>query len=220
MIYSAKFGIPVLLATALVLPAAPVPDAGPDLSEPAEPAEASLRYGASLVAAFPRQALQTAKLRTGLGIGLFAESDPAPGTTLQTWIQFVRFPQADNPPQGVLNDYLDPDSLTVAANTFSLGVDARLHLPRPGLERVFVMAGLLVSRFEFQSSRVEMVTDASGQVVAQTVRRTDSTPFKLGLSVGAGVDLHKNVTLTLRYSHVPLPGLTLATLETGLSYRF
>jgi hypothetical protein len=217
MVHSSKFGIPALLAVTLALPAAAMPDAS---QGPADPSVIPLRFGAELVASFPRQTLQTAKLRTGLGIGLFAESEPAAGTTLQTWVQFVRYPQSDNPPPGSLGDYLDPDSLTVAANTFTLGVDARLRVPRPGMQRVFVMAGLLATRFEFQSSRAQMAPDASGQVAVQTVRRTDSTPFKLGLSVGAGVNLHRDVTLTLRYSHVGLPGLNLDAVETWLAYRF
>jgi hypothetical protein len=210
MINSIKGGL-LLLASALSLSAA---------GDPPDPDSLPLRYGVQLVGALPRQTLKNAGLGTGLGIGLFAENEPYPGTTLRTWVDFIRYPQTNHPPQDLLADYTDPDPLTLSANSFTLGVDARLHLTKPGLQRVFVLAGLLASRYEFQSSSANVVADASGQPATQIVRRSESTPFKLGLSVGAGIDLRDDWSFTLRYTHVGLPGSNLDTVETGVAYRF
>jgi hypothetical protein len=210
MINSTKGGL-LLLACALSLSAA---------NDPSNSYNLPLRFGVQVIGAFPRQTLKSAGLRTGLGIGLFAENEPYPGTNLQTWASFIRYPQANQPPRDLLADYTAPDPLTLSANSFTLGVDAHLHLPRPGLRQVFVLAGVLASRYEFQSSSVTVVADPDGQPTSQPVRRTESTPFKLGLSVGAGIDLRKDWSFILRYTHVGLPGSNLDTVETCLEYRF
>jgi hypothetical protein len=208
-----RFLGPALVASALAAQAAAVDPAG---SFPL----ITTRYGIQVLAATPRQALQTAGLRTGFGLGLFAESETAPGIFVQTRLDFIRYPQANRPDPTVLPDYVRPDALTLAGNSLALGIDVRLRLHHPRLERLFLLAGVSATRFEFQSSSVVVVPGPGGRPVDQNVRSAETTPIKLGLAVGAGVDLGKDWVFTLRYTHLALEGGNFATLEPSLSYRF
>jgi hypothetical protein len=204
---------PVLVVSGLTAQAAAVDPAGPFPL-------VTTRYGIQLLASTPRQALQNAGIKPGFGIGLFAESETAPGIVVQTRLDFIRYPQGNHPDPSVLPDYVRADALTLAGNSLALGVDVRLRLPYPRLEKLFVLAGVSAIRYEFQSSSITVVPGPGGRPVDQNVRSAETTPIKLGLAVGAGVDLGKDWAFTLRYTHLALEGGNFATLEPSLSYRF
>ena len=178
------------------------------------------RCGFTLLAGLPRQDFRDLTGRTGLGVGVFAESELGSGTILQTRVDYLQYPQTNQPQAGAIAAYTVPGPRTLAANSVALGVDLRHPLPLPGLERGFALAGVLAIRYEFDTSGLNTLTDQNGLPIGGIRRYKDKTPFRLGLAVGLGFELYRGMTLTERYTAVNINGATLATFETGLSFRF
>lgn len=189
-------------------------------AEPGEFQEGPTRYGIQVLVATPRQDFQAAGSRTGFGLGLFAEAELAPGTVAQTRFDFIRYPQSNRPDTRFLPPEVGTGGLSLASNAVALGVDLRHYLGRLGLQRAFILAGVMGMRYEFQTSDAVVVPGPQGQPVATAVRAKDATPFQLGLAVGLGCDIDRNWAVTLRYTSMSYEGSSLATLEGGLSYRF
>ena len=148
------------------------------------------------------------------------EAELAPGTLAQTRFDYLRFPQSNRPDTRFLPPEVGAGGLTLASNAVALGVDVRHYLARLGLERVFILAGVMGIRYEFQTSDAVVVPGPGGQPVATTVRAKDATPIQLGLAAGLGCDLGRGWAVTLRYTTMSYEGASLATLESGLSWRF
>jgi opacity protein-like surface antigen len=193
---------------ALALPAA-------DLGSPVV-----YRYGVRLLAASPRQDLRGITGRTGVGAGVFAETELGAGTVLETRVDYLSYPQTNQPKAAPMAAYTVPNPLTLVANATAVGVDLRHVLPFAGAGRFYAIGGVMGIRYEFMTSGAGNRVDANGVTVPGITRRKDKTSFKLGLAVGLGFDLTPSLALSGRYTTVNIDGITLATLETGLSYRF
>lgn len=179
-----------------------------------------LRFGVTLLAGFPASDLRTVDPHTGLGAGLFAESLPANGLVLQTRIDYLSFAQHDNPDVSSIPDLALPDSLTVSATLFDLGVEVRQDLPWRPVHRFFVLAGLLATRYEFQTSAASQVVDQNGLSQQAIVRGNQHTQITGGLALGAGLHLGPDWTVDVRYTTTRSNGANLTTWQTGLGVRF
>jgi hypothetical protein len=176
---------------------------------------APYRWGVELLAAMPRQDFKGIDSRTGLGLGVFAENQLGSGVTLQTRFEFIRFPQTNSPQAAGIASWTAPDPLTLSADSAALGVDLRKGLALPGLPGAFVLAGLHIARYEFETSAASDVATGSG-----LYRYKDKTPFQLGFELGIGTSFSPDWALALRYTTVTIQSNSFATVETSLSYRF
>jgi hypothetical protein len=182
---------------------------------------APLRFGAEILYSTPRKDFQSATTKAGVGLGLFAENDLGSGNAFQTRFDYVRYPQINSPGTG-LSDFTGPSPLTLSMSSASVAVDLRHHLPTAGLEPVFVQAGILFIRYEFQTSTApDTGPDAQGVNPAPTLPRAkDSTPFKMGFDLGLGYNLTPDWALTVRYTSMTSASTTFATLDALVSHRF
>ena len=185
-----------------------------------EPAQPSVYYGARVMAAVPNQDFQQITGRTGLGVGLFAETEWSPRTVIQTRADYVRFPQTNAPGDPGITKYILADPLTLSANSLAVGFDVRHYLPQAALERCFLLGGVTAVRYEFQTSATGILMDQNGIGVNGIVRFKGKTSLKLGLAAGVGYDFDDHWVLGGRFTTIDIDGVTLATLETSLSYRF
>jgi hypothetical protein len=64
------------------------------------------------------------------------------------------------------------------------------------------------------------MVDQNGIPIPGIVRYKDKTSVKIGLAVGAGVELYRGVALSARFTTVDISGVTYGALETSLSCRF
>jgi opacity protein-like surface antigen len=176
------------------------------------------RYGVRFTTASPRQDFRDFTGRTGLGAGVFIETDAGSGWIAQTRFDYITFPQTNNP------DYAAgpaaTPAITLSVDSASLGVDLRHPLSFAGLDRFYVLGGVMGIRYEFDASIPNTQVDQNGIPIAGILRYKDKTSFKLGLAVGVGFEIYRGLALTERYTTFDVNGTTLATLETSLSYRF
>ena len=174
------------------------------------------RYGIRGTLALPRQDFWDISGRTGYGAGVFAETDLGSDWTAQTRFDYISYPQTNDPNYAVANT----PALTLSVDSASVGVDLRHPLAFAGLDRFYLLAGAMGVRYEFEASIPSTQVDQNGLPILGFKRYKDKTSFKLGLAVGLGCELCRGLALTERYTTFDVNGLTLATLETSLSYRF
>lgn len=176
------------------------------------------RYGIRLSAATPRQDFRDISARTGLGAGLFAESESSPSTVVQTRFDYLSFPQNNRPNGSGIPAWTAPSPITLAANSTALGIEVRHSYAN--FQRFSLMGGLMGIRYEFDTSAASTLIDQNGLPVSGITRVKRKTPVKLGLSVGAGFELYRGLALSERFTTASIEGTTFGTLETSLSYRF
>jgi opacity protein-like surface antigen len=178
------------------------------------------RYGVRLLTASPRQDFRGITGRTGLGVGVFADAELGAGTVLETRVDFLDYPQTNQPKAAPIAAYTVHNPISLVANSVAVGLDLRHALPFDGMRRFYALGGLMAIRYEFGSSGAGNLVDANGIPLPGITRRKDRTSVKMGLALGLGVEITGNLALTGRYTTVNIDGTTFATLETGLSYRF
>jgi hypothetical protein len=185
-----------------------------------EPGPKPVHYGVRILSALPSQDFKQITGRAGLGAGVFAEADGPPGTVLQTRLDYISYPQTNQPGNPGSSSYIPPNSLTLSANSLACGFDVRYYLPYPALGRVFLLGGVSAIRYEFQTSSAGVLMDQNGIPFNGIVRSKGKTSLKLGVAVGLGCDFGNHWALAERFTSIDIDGTTLATLETSLSYRF
>ncbi len=173
--------------------------------------DSPLRFGLQATAARPLQDLKAINGRTGLGGGLFFEADQGRGWTLRTRLDFLTFREDAARTRSLLNDMVAPRTVRVSANQASVGVEARHGVP--GFGGAFMLGGLTLSRVEFGT----VGPVASGAGIGWDKQKTS---VKAGFAAGAGYRFTDAVAVSVRYAATNLGGVTLATLEGGLEYRF
>ncbi len=178
------------------------------------------RYGIRLLSTLPRQDFRDISGRSGLGGGVFAETDLGAGNVLETRLDFIRYPQTNRPNATLIPAYTVPDPLSLQSNSASLGVDLRHTLPFHGMQRFYGSVGAFGIRYEFDSAGASDVVNANGIPLPGIVDTKQKTSIKLGLAVGLGFRINDHLALSGRYTTVGIDGVTFATLETGISYRF
>jgi hypothetical protein len=182
---------------------------------------APLRCGVRLTTCSPRQDFRSITSRTGLGGGVFVEAPTGPGWIAQTRFDYLRIPQTNHPDPTLIPAYSTPDPITLNVDSASLGVDLRHPVADTGpFARVSGLAGASLVRYEFQTSAANTTVDQNGLPIPGIIRYKDKTSVKIALAVGVNVDLWRGLALTGRYTTVDINGVTFATLETSLSYRF
>jgi len=188
----------------------------------ADPADAApLQYGMRIISASPRQDFRQVISRTGFCAGVFVETPTGAGWIAQTRLDYIRFPQTNSPDTTLIPRYSTPDPITLNVDSASLGVDFRHALADSGLfARVYGLAGAMLIRYEFQTSAANTQIDQNGIPIPAIVRYKDKTSVKIGLAVGAGIELYQGLALSARFTTVDIFGVTFGTLETSLSYRF
>jgi len=176
------------------------------------------RYGLRLSAATPRQDFRDISASTGLGGGLFAESEVSPFTTLQTRFDYIAFPQNNRPNGAGIPAWTAPNPITLSANSTALGIEVRHAYS--GIPWFSLTAGLMGIRYEFDTSAASTLIDQNGLPVTGITRVKRKTPVKLGLSVGVAFEPFRGLVLAERFTTASIEGTTFATLEASLSYRF
>jgi len=180
-----------------------------------------LRYGVRITASSPRQDFRQIISRTGLGGGVFVEAPAGSGWIAQTRLDYIRFPQTNRPDTTLIPAYSTPGPITLNVDSASLGLDLRHALADSGpFARVCGLAGVTFIRYEFQTSAANIQIDQNGIPIPGIVRYKDKTSVKIGLAVGAGVELCRGLDLSARFTTVDIFGVTFGALETSLSYRF
>jgi len=178
------------------------------------------RYGIRLLAAMPRQDFRVITGRTGIGVGLFAESELSPAAVLQTRIDYLSYPQTNQPGGSGITAWTARNPITLAVNSAALGIEIRHGLGSAGLERVSLLGGVMGIRYEFDSSAASTLIDQNGLPVPGITRVKEKTSIKVGLALGVAFELRRGLALAERFTSVNIDGTTLGTLETSLSYRF
>ena len=172
------------------------------------------RVGVKVLGASPRQDFKDLDSRAGFGGALFVENGINDGWQVQSYISFIRFPQVTN------TTFRGASVLTLSADSAALGVDLHYHLPFRDLERVYLLAGLMGTSYEFVTTSASNQLNANLQPVGGSVTSKYRTAFQLGTAVGLGLDLSRNFSFGVRYTYVNVDGTAYATLETGLALRF
>ncbi|BDU72199.1 outer membrane beta-barrel protein [Mesoterricola silvestris] len=175
--------------------------------------DAPMRFGLQATAARPLQDLGTITRRTGMGAGAFAEVDQGPGWTLRTRIDFLAFKEDAARTRTLLDGLMPPRALKVSANQFSVGVDLRKTLFPLRVRGPFLLAGVSLSRVEFET--VGPVPSGAGIGWSK-----EKSSVKFGLAAGAGYRFTDALAFTVRYASTNLGGLTMASVEGGLEFRF
>ena len=189
-------------------------------AEDPDPRPTPIHYGVRLLAAYPGQDFRQINSRTGLGAGLFAETQWTPATLVQTRLDYLRYPQTNSPGDPGISSYLPDRPLTLSADSVACGFDVRHDLSQRSRNRVFLLGGVMAIRYEFQSSALGTLKDQNGIESAGIVRFKSKTSLKLGLAAGFGCAFDSHWTLAERFTTIDIDGVTLATAETALSYRF
>jgi hypothetical protein len=185
----------------------------------AEPeAPAPYRYGIRVLSATPAQDFRDVDSRAGFGGGLFMEAPVGSGWIAQTRFDYILYPQVNQPYLTPVSRYTLPNALTLSADSAGLGVDLR-H-PVAGLKGLYVLVGMTGIRYEFQTSAASSQIDQNGIPIPGIVRYKERTSVKLGLALGAGLELYPGLALSERFTTVNILGTTFGALETSLSYRF
>jgi hypothetical protein len=182
--------------------------------------DASQRFGAQLVIATPRSDLARMIPNTGTGGALFVEQNLNEDTIIQTRFQYVAFGKAQNLTGFSGNAYLPPSPLSLTADATALAVEVRHFLPVTTFRHVYVLAGLSGMRYELRSTFQGTAVDANGITVAGVQESKLKSSTKLAVTVGLGLDFDRTWGLGMRYTHMPIDGTTLGSLETNLSVRF
>jgi hypothetical protein len=177
-------------------------------------------YGVRLTAALPRQDFQQLTGRTGLGLGLFAETQCAPGTLVQSRLDYISYPQTNAPGRSGASGYIPAAPLTLSVDSLSCGFDVRHDLPYRALKSAYLMAGVMAVRYEFQSSAAGILEAPDGTPSIGIIRYKSKNSLKLGWALGLGYELDDHWSLSERYTTVDIDGITLAAWETSLNYRF
>ena len=179
------------------------------------------RYGIRVLSAAPRQDFRQVVDRAGRGAGLFVETGVGSGWIAQTRFDYLAYPQVDDPGTAAIASYVTPSAGSLTVNSAALGVDLRHPLPVSGwLGRFYGLVGATAIRYEYLSAATVTQADANGNPVTGVERQKNKTPFKLGVAVGAGVEIARGLCLAGRFTSVNIDGVTLGTFETSLSYRF
>jgi len=173
--------------------------------------DAPMRFGLQVTAAKPLQDLQAITGHTGTGGGLFFETDQGQGWTVRTRLDVLAFKENAAQARGFLNDLVAPRTVKVSANQFSVGVELRHGVP--GFARPFLLGGVTLSRVEFGT----VGPVASGAGVGWDKQKTS---VKMGFAAGGGYRFTDHLAFSLRYAATSVSGVTLATFEGGLEYRF
>ena len=173
--------------------------------------DSPMRFGLQVTAAKPLQDLQVITGHTGMGGGIFFEVDQGQGWTVRTRLDFLAFKEDAARTRSFLNDLVAPRTVKVSANQFSVGVEVRHAVPR--FAGPFLLGGITLSRVEFGT----VGPVASGAGVGWDKQKTS---MKLGFAAGAGYRFTDALAFSVRYTTTNLSGVTLATLEGGLEYRF
>jgi len=179
-----------------------------------EPETQDWRVGVKLLGASPRQDFKDMDNRFGFGGAVFVENAINDGWQVQSYLSFISFPQVAN------TTFRGASVLSLSANSAALGVDVHYHLPVRGLEKFYVLGGLMGTRYEFSAILSSNQLNADLQAVGGTVTTKYRTPFQLGTAVGMGFDLDRTFSLGVRYTYISIDDITYATLETGLSLKF
>jgi hypothetical protein len=180
--------------------------------------ETPCRFGLRAIAAAPRQDYRDLARGTGKGLGVFAEQDQGGGWSCLARIDFVTFGESGVRPGDAADALLPRGTRTVTSNLVSIGAEARWKVP--GLPSLMLTGGAFGARAEFRTTGPTGLVDANGVPVPGTVTDKDRTSFKFGLSGGVGFAFGQHLALTVTYRSLNLTGVTLATLEGGLEYRF
>lgn len=190
----------------------------PAVARADEPFEEPLHFGLQVTAASPRQDLGDLSRKGGAGGGFFVEEDQGGGWSCRARFDFLTFGQSGVARGAAAAALLPSGAQRLSGNLFSIGGEARWRVK--GLPGLVLLGGAFGSRWEYRTTGPTGLVDANGIPVPGTVERKDRTSFKLGLAGGAGYALSERLTLTMRYTATNLGGITLATLEGGLDYRF
>ncbi len=172
------------------------------------------RVGVKVLGASPSQDFKDLDNRAGFGGALFVENDIKDGWQVQSYVSFIRFPKVTN------TTFRGASVLTLSADSAALGVDLHYHLPFRGLEKLYVLAGLMGTSYEFVTTSASSQLDANLQPVGGTATSRYRTAFQLGTAVGLGLDLSRTFSFGVRYTYINIDGTAYATLETGLALRF
>jgi hypothetical protein len=179
------------------------------------------QYGIRVLAASPRQDFRNLVHRTGLGAGLFVETEVGSGWIAQTRFDYVDYPQVANPGTSAITPYAPAAPLRLNVNAASLGADLRHPLPFEGWAgRFYGQAGLMGIRYEYETASANTVLDQYGNPLPGVVRTKNKTSVKVGMDVGVGVEIVRGLDLAERFTTVNIDGFTLGNWETSLSYRF
>lgn len=173
--------------------------------------EPPLRFGVQATAARPLQELRGINGRTGTGAGIFFEQEQEQGWQIRTRFDYLTFKEDTARTRTYLNDLVAPRTVKVSANQVSIGVEVRHEVP--GLPGAFLLGGVTFTRVEFGT--VGPVASGSGIGWAK-----EKSSMKVGFAAGTGYRFTDHVAFTLRYASANLGGVTMATFEGGLEYRF
>ncbi|NTV74218.1 MAG: porin family protein [Holophaga sp.] len=177
----------------------------------ADDLDSPMRFGLQATAARPLQDLRVITGQTGMGGGIFFETDQGRGWTVRTRLDFLAFKEDAARTRSFLNDLVAPRTVKVSANQFSVGVEVRHAVP--GFAGPFLLGGLTLSRVEFGT----VGPVASGAGVGWDKQKSS---MKLGFAAGGGYRFTDALAFSVRYTTTNLSGVTLAALEGGLEYRF
>jgi hypothetical protein len=202
---------PVVAAVALACSLARGAD--PDDPEP-------WRYGVQVLAASPRQDFRSYSGRTGFGVGALAEATPTPGTVVQTRIDYIRYPQTNQPSSAGLPSLFPANPLTFSADSVAVSGDVHYHLPAKYLRSFYLLGGLTAIRYEFETSYATTQVDVNGIPTPGINRVKTKTSVKMGVALGFGYDFTSHLSLSERFTTLDIDGNTFGALETALSYRF
>lgn len=180
--------------------------------------ETPCRFGLRILAAAPRQDYRDLARGAGRGLGVFAEQDQGGGWSCLARLDLLAFGASEVRPGDAAEALLPPQSRTATSNLVSLGAEARWKVP--GLTSLLLTGGAFGARAEFRTTGPTGRVDANGNPIPGTVTDKDRTSFKFGLSGGLGITFGQHVAVTVTYRSLNLTGVTLATLEGGLEYRF
>lgn len=178
----------------------------------ADDLEPDVHLGLQVAFVTPRQDFRAATTRTGTSFGLFFEQDLDPTWSVRTRLDYTSFGQGSPAPSPDLAGFIPPTALRVTVDQASIGGEVRMH-PK-GLGGVFFLGGAGGSRVEFRS----VGPDPSGVLPLLTTKA--KTSFKFSMAAGVGITLLPACSATLRYTTLQEGGLTFATVEAALEYRF
>jgi hypothetical protein len=181
---------------------------------------ATWRLGLEVLGSAPRQDFRDMDSYTGFGGAIFLESDLSEAWRVQGRFEYIRYPQTSH---SFVRDLIPGNGpfkpLTLSANAASVGADLHYHLPYRGLRRMYLVAGIRAIRYEFSYTTATIDPDAvTPTAVIQSSKYR--TPASIGLDGGFGVDLSRRLALTGRYTYTTVSGISFATGDLGLSFRF
>jgi opacity protein-like surface antigen len=191
---------------------------GPLLAEDPGP-EPPTRFGIQVTTAVPRGDFRDITHKQGLGGGAFFEQDLEGGWSVRARFDYLTYSAVDVRDQKRLPSFLPSTALRMAADQTSIGAEVRYH-PQ-GLGGLFFLGGAFGTRLEFKTVGQAPSTDPGPLDPPDVIVSTkDKTSFKFGLAAGLGFQLSPRLALTVRHTTFTVAGVTLATFEGGVDFRF